>query len=141
MELLNLNEIADGALQEKLNAAMRKVLENMQDPNTPYKVKRGITVKLGFTQTESRNDAVVDVSVETKLAPASPIQTMMSIGKDLRNGEVYAEEYGKQVKGQMSLDLGQQASGAMVEVDGDLVDKETGEVIEDKVIDLRRAAL
>lgn len=54
MELLNLNEIADGALQEKINAAMRKVLENMQDPNTPYKVKRGITVKLGFTQTESR---------------------------------------------------------------------------------------
>ena len=84
MELLNLNEIAEGALQEKINTAMRKVLENMQDPNTPYKVKRGITVKIGFTQTESRSDAVVDVSVETKLAPSSPINTMMSIGKDLR---------------------------------------------------------
>ncbi len=41
----------------------------------------------------------------------------------------------------MSLDLGQQDTGTVVEVDGDLVDKETGEVIEDKVIDLRRAAL
>ena len=136
MELLNLNEIADGALQEKLNAAMRKVLENMQDPNTPYKVKRGITVKLGFTQTESRNDAVVDVSVETKLAPASPIQTMMSIGKDLRNGEVYAEEYGKQVKGQMSLDMSK-----LAQVDGDTVDSETGEVVSGNIVDYRKAAL
>ena len=136
MELLNLNEIADGASQEKLNAAMRKVLENMQDPNTPYKVKRGITVKLGFTQTESRNDAVVDVSVETKLAPASPIQTMMSIGKDLRNGEVYAEEYGKQVKGQMSLDMAK-----LAQVDGDTVDTETGEVVSGNIVDYRKAAL
>ena len=136
MELLNLNEIADGALQEKLNAAMRKVLENMQDPNTPYKVKRGITVKLGSTQTESRNDAVVDVSVETKLAPASPIQTMMSIGKDLRNGEVYAEEYGKQVKGQMSLDMAK-----LAQVDGDTVDTETGEVVSGNIVDYRKAAL
>ena len=136
MELLNLNEIADGALQEKLNAAMRKVLENMQDPNTPYKVKRGIPVKLGFTQTESRNDAVVDVSVETKLAPASPIQTMMSIGKDLRNGEVYAEEYGKQVKGQMSLDMAK-----LAQVDGDTVDTETGEVVSGNIVDYRKAAL
>lgn len=138
MELLNLNELADGALQEKINAAMRKVLENMQDPNTPYKVKRGITVKLGFTQTESRGDAVVDVSVETKLAPASPIQTMMAIGKDLRSGEVYAEEYGKQVKGQMSLDMEK-----LAQVDGDTVDTETGEVLagSNKVVDLRKAAL
>lgn len=139
MELLNLNELAEGALQEKINTAMRKVLENMQDPNTPYKVKRGITVKIGFTQTESRGDAVVDVSVETKLAPSSPINTMMAIGKDLRSGEVYAEEYGKQVKGQMSLDLEQPVR----EIDGDIVDTETGEVLagSNKVVDLRKAAL
>ena len=136
MELLNLNEIAEGALQEKINAAMRKVLENMQDPNTPYKVKRGITIKIGFTQTESRTDAVVDVSVETKLAPSSPINTMMAIGKDLRNGEVYAAEYGKQVKGQMSLDLEQPVQ----KIDGDTVNTETGEVVaSDKVVDLRMA--
>lgn len=136
MELLNLNEIAEGALQEKINAAMRKVLENMQDPNTPYKVKRGITIKIGFTQTESRTDAVVDVSVETKLAPSSPINTMMAIGKDLRNGEFYAAEYGKQVKGQMSLDLEQPVQ----KIDGDTVNTETGEVIaSDKVVDLRMA--
>jgi len=31
------------------------------------------------------------------------MQTAFAIGKDLRSGEVYAEEYGKQIKGQMNI--------------------------------------
>lgn len=130
-----------GALQEKANTAMQKVIENMQDPNTPWKNQRQINIKIAFVQNEDRDDVAVAVSVDTKLAPVTPVLTRMAVGKDIRSGKVYAQEYGRQIKGQMSLDLGQQAPGAVVEVDGDLVDKETGEVVEDKVIDLRRAAL
>lgn len=136
MELLKLQELAGGALYEKANDAMQRVLENMQDPNTPYKAKRSITIKIGFVQNESRNNTAVDISVETKLAAASPVQTMMAIGKNLQNGEVYAEEYGKQIRGQMSLDLEQPVQ----KIDGDTVNTETGEVIaSDKVVDLRMA--
>lgn len=143
MDLLNLGEFAGGALQEKANAAMKRVLENMQDPNTPYKVKRGITIKIGFTQNEDRDDAMVEISVETKLAPSSPVHTMMSIGSDLGSGEVYAEEYGKQIKGQMSLDFARTPAGSVQQTDGDTVDTQTGEIIEtgSKVVDLRKAAL
>lgn len=137
MELLKLEEFMGGALQERVNAAMKKVLENMQDPNTPYKVKRGITIKIGFTQNEDRDDAVVEMSVETKLASSSPVRTMMSIGKDLETGETYAQEYGKQIRGQMSLDL----DLPIKKIDGNLVDTRTGEVLENnnKVVDLRKA--
>lgn len=83
MELLSLQDIAGGALHEKVNAAMQKVLDNMQDPNTPWKNKRQIHIKLAFSQNEDRDDATVDLSVETKLAPVSPIVTRMSIGKTL----------------------------------------------------------
>ena len=31
------------------------------------------------------------------------METAFAIGKDLQSGEIYAEEYGKQIKGQMSL--------------------------------------
>lgn len=141
MDLLSLKDIAGGALQEKANTAMQKVIENMQDPNTPWKNQRQINIKIAFVQNEDRDDVAVAVSVDTKLAPVTPVLTRMAVGKDIRSGKVYAQEYGRQIKGQMSLDLGQQAPGAVVEVDGDLVDKETGEVVEDKVIDLRRAAL
>lgn len=136
MDLLKLEDIAGGALQEKANAAMRKVVDNLQDPNTPWKNKRQITIKLSFTQNEDRDDTSVEVSVDTKLAPVSPVVTRMAIGKDLMTGETYVHEYGKQIRGQMSLDLGQQGA---VQIGGDTVDTETGEV-DNKVVDLRKAA-
>lgn len=140
VDLLKLEEIAGGALQEKANAAMQKVLANMQDPNTPYKNKRQITIKISFSQNEDRDDSTVEVSVDTKLAPVSPVVTRMAIGRDLATGETYAQEYGKQIRGQMSLDLGMH--GTSVQIGSDTVDTETGEVIENnKVVDLRKAVL
>lgn len=140
MDLLSLKDVAGGALQEKVNAAMQRVLENMQDPNTPWKVKRNISIKIAFIQNEERDDAAVEVSVDTKLAPVSPVMTRMAIGMDLADGEVYAREYGKQVKGQMSLDLGQ--GEATMKIGNDLVNTETGEVVEgNDIIDFRKAAL
>ena len=133
MEILDLKEVAGGALQEKVDDAMRRVLDNMQDPNTPWKVKRHITVKIAFTQNEERDDASMEMSVDTKLASVSPVKTRVAIGRDLRNGEVYAQEYGRQIRGQMSLDMGQEApGGATAAGAGDT---------ENKVVDLRRAAL
>ena len=39
MEILKLQEVANGALQEKANQALQRVFDNMQDPNTPWKTK------------------------------------------------------------------------------------------------------
>ena len=75
---------------------------------------------------------MVEMSVETKLAPSSPVHTMMSIGRDLENGEVYAEEYGKQIKGQMSLDFARTPAGRVQQIDGDTVDTQTGEIGNDQ---------
>lgn len=37
MQRTNLETFAGGALQEKFDDAMQKVLQNMLDPNTPYR--------------------------------------------------------------------------------------------------------
>ncbi len=142
MNLLSLKDLANGALQEKADAAMRKVLENMQDPNTPWKNKRQINIKIAFVQNEGRDDAAVEVSVDTKLAPVSPVVTRMAIGKDLMSGKTYAQEYGRQIRGQMSLDeYSAQTGTAYQQTDEESVDTETGEILsETKVIDMRKAA-
>ena len=74
--------------------------------------------------------------------------TALSMGKDLRTGEVEAVEIGNQIPGQMSV---QDVPGVVPEagttvVDGKVIDKATGEVVADsvpeqagKVIDLRTA--
>ncbi|WP_124066274.1 hypothetical protein [Clostridium sp. E02] len=139
MVKVNLEEFAGGALQEKFDVAMGKVLDNMQDPNTPWKNKRAITVKVTLQQNEDRDDAQVDVSVETKTAPVVPIATRMAIGKNLKTGETFATEYGKQLRGQMSLEECLIPKGDIV-IDGKSVDTETGEIKlekEGKVVDMR----
>ena len=132
MNKVELQNLIGGQLQEKFEHAFEKVLENLQDPNTSFKVKRGITIKLDFVQNKKRDDVLVSMDVSEKLAPQAGMKTSFSIGKDLQTGEIYAEEYGKQIKGQMNL--------------FDIMDPETGEVIEqnqnidsNKVVDLRKA--
>lgn len=136
MNRVNLETFAGGALQEKFDDAMEKVLVNMTDPNTPWKNKRKIVVEVSFEQNEDRDDSTVNVSVVPKLAPVKPVSTRMAIGKDLATGEVFAEEYGSQCRGQMTLDDYQSQQGQVV--DGKIVDPETGEIREgSRVIDLR----
>ena len=96
-------KLAGGEFGEQFNEAAKRVVANLLDPNTPYKIKRGITAKLTFEQNESRNDMVVSICVETKLAPQSPIRTNFAVGKDLRTGELYLQEYGKGIPGQVSI--------------------------------------
>jgi hypothetical protein len=104
MNEINLKELVDGALNEKFNKSFEKVVDNLQDVNTPYKSKRGITISLSFEQNEARDDVKVAVSVTEKLAPQASISTAFQVGKDLKTGKTYAHEYGKQLKGQIKMD-------------------------------------
>lgn len=142
MNTVELQDLVGGALQEKFNKAFEKVIENIQDQNTSFKVKRGITIKLSFDQNEARDDVSVSVDVSEKLAPQAGMKTSFYIGKDLKTGEIYAEEYGKQIRGQMSFADLETAPAPANENTVDVVDTETGEVLETgKVVDLRKAAL
>ena len=129
MNKVNLSELANGTVQEQFDVAFRRVAENLQNPNTPYKDKRSVTIKLTFTQNELRDDVKCEAKVTEKLSPQTPMETSFYIGKDLSSGELYAEEYGKQLRGQVEMDT--------------VVDPSTGEVLEDKsafnVVDLRSA--
>lgn len=79
------------------------MIENMKDPNTPYQEARSITIKISLKQTELRDDAKVDISVNSKLAGVISAKTNFAIGKDLNSGEVLIQEYGKQIPGQMTF--------------------------------------
>lgn len=135
MAKISLTQIMGGGLQEQFGKAFDRVIENLADPNTGFKDARKITIELKFTQNEARDDVFCAVSVKEKLAAQAPMQTAFVVGKNLKTGEMFAEEYGKhkQLIGQMCTD----------EMD---VDPETGEVLDEapkseNVIDLRRAAV
>lgn len=110
--MINLEKFAGGALTEKMNGALKEVLENIADPNTDYKLKRKLTLELTFESGEDRELAEVTILAKTKLAPNKPIATKLVIGTDGKGG-VLASEYKKQVPGQSFM----------------RVDEETGEVL------------
>lgn len=141
MNKVELQNIVGGQLQEKFGKSFMKVIENLQDPNTSFKVKRGITIKLDFTQSEKRDDVFVSVLVTEKLAPQQDMNTIFYVGKDLNTGELFAEEYGNQVKGQMSLD---DFSHEIIEDSMDQVQEPENvteqETKNESVVDFRKAA-
>lgn len=145
MKAVELQELVGGALQEKFSKSFEKVVDNLQDVNTSFKTKRKITITLDFTHNENRDDVSVNVSVVEKLAPSAPLATKFAIGKNLATGESYAEEYGRQIKGQLSFDDMTQPQPVQKTADGKLVDTETGEIIEAAeetgIVDFRKKAL
>lgn len=139
---INLEEMAGGALAEKINQALEDVARNIQDPNTDPKAKREITVKLKFAPNKSRNVTNTSISVSTKLAPTEAIDTQISMGIDLRTGELQIAEWGSAIPGQMTMEEYQENRKAAAEEDrkdpDPDVNEETGEILERrKPIDLR----
>lgn len=100
---IRIEDFAGGTINELAQKAFEEVFENMQDVSTPWKPKRTIIITLDFTQNEERNDLTMRTSVKAKTEPVRPMATKFAVGKDLRSGQIYIEEYGPQIKGQMTL--------------------------------------
>lgn len=75
--MINLETFADGALAEKVNMALREVLQNITDPNTDYKVKRKLTVDMTLTTGEDRELTEVNIVAKTKLAPSKALSAKL----------------------------------------------------------------
>lgn len=140
MQHIDLEKFANGAFSAQVNRAIEEVTKNIQDPNTETLATRKITITIGFKPNQERNFVTTGVQAKTTLAPALGTVTAMSMGRDIKTGNVEAVEVGNQIPGQMSVqDLQTNSVGV---VDGQAVDTETGEILGDaqqdgKVIDLR----
>ena len=140
MQHIDLEKFANGAFSAQVNRAIEEVTKNIQDPNTEALATRKITITIGFKPNQERNFVTTGVQAKTTLAPALGTVTAMSMGRDIKTGNVEAVEVGNQIPGQISVqDLQTNSVGV---VDGQAVDTETGEILGDaqqdgKVIDLR----
>ena len=63
-QIIDLNTFASGALAEKVNIELQKVLENISDPNTDHKKARKVTVTMTLKANERRN--LANVLVDNK---------------------------------------------------------------------------
>lgn len=94
MYKLNIEELAGGSVSLRINDAWQALLQNMQDPNMPYKPKRKLVITLTCEQNEKRQRMSTVIDVDTKLVPKGGIMAKYDVGTDLNTGEAYANEYG-----------------------------------------------
>lgn len=128
----------EGNFQYSLIRALEKITENVQDPNTDAQKVRKINVSISLRPNDERNFVSTTVETKLSLAPELGATTALSMGRDLRTGEVEAIEIFNQIPGQMSVNdvIDQEEEEPQKAFDPD-----TGEIYEpsNKVIDLRKA--
>jgi len=90
-QLLTLASFQGGGLEERFALELRRVLQNIADPNTAPDQGRSITIKFDFKPSEDRSFAGVKAKVETKIAAMRPLQTFALFEQD-EEGELIAIE-------------------------------------------------
>ena len=80
---LSLDNLNDGAASEYFAALMEKVKENILDPNTSWKSKRELTLKVTFKPNEERDRATVAIVPSCKLAPIVGHEGRIALGFDM----------------------------------------------------------
>ena len=94
MKRMTMATICSGAVQEKVDRALRAVADNILDPNTDARKKRSITLKITFVPNEDdREDITVLVDVTKSLAPDAGVKTQLFVAKDLETGAITVQEH------------------------------------------------
>lgn len=116
MSTIDLTEFADGAVAERFNIELNKVLENIADPNTDPKKVRKVTLTVSLKADDKRDIASVGIVAKSTIVPAKDIETKIVLDYDNR-GKIIGQELKSGIKGQ-----------TFVDEDGD-VSTDTGEKI------------
>lgn len=100
-------QMAMGAIEERVDYEMGKIVDNILDPNTKATAKRKVTVTLELTPDDERKTIQVSATAKSTLVATNPIATSLYITND-GNGEMVIAEMVPQVPGQLNMDGGEQ---------------------------------
>lgn len=95
-------DMFDGRLREQVDAAIKKVIDNIVDGYTDEANRRSITIQIDFDPYNDRSQITTKATVKTKLAPRDSVRTTLLISAD-DNGELKAFEWDGQMDGQQRL--------------------------------------
>lgn len=108
MDKESILSMAQGAIMERCDYEVSRVIDNIADLNTKPTAKRKIVVTLELTPDETRTKISLNASVKTTLAPTVPVSTALCITSD-GNGEMVVAEMVPQIPGQLNMSGGEQA--------------------------------
>lgn len=96
-------QMIGGAVQERVDLEVSRVVDNILDINTEPTVKRKITLTIELKPDKERNFIAMSAQVKSALAPVMPVGTTLAITAD-GNGEMVIAEMIPQCPGQVHID-------------------------------------
>lgn len=108
-------DMATGAIKERVDYDVAKVIGNILDPNTKAQAKRKITLTIEFAPDEDRKKIAISVTSKATLCPTNPVSTALAFVPN-RDGEAQLVEMVPQVPGQMALDGTEQAAPKLLKL-------------------------
>lgn len=109
-------QMARGAIQERVDYEVSKVVDNILDLNTDPTAKRKITLTIELKPDENRQFIKIAASSKSQLAPVLPVGTTLGIASVPDTGEMILVETTPQVPGQVSMDGTVQAPPKILKV-------------------------
>ncbi|WP_282012757.1 hypothetical protein [Pyramidobacter piscolens] len=95
-------DMAHGAIKERCDVEMGRILNNILDENTNPKTKRKLVLTLEFVPNEQRSMVSVDAVAKATLAPLRSVGTALALGLD-KEGTPVAVEAKADLPGQTNL--------------------------------------
>jgi len=91
MSQISLADLSEGAVEERFNQELSRVLANIADPNTDPKKARKVTLTLTLKGDEKRDVLLASFDAKSTVAPAKAIETKIVMGQDSK-GKVIGQE-------------------------------------------------
>lgn len=92
-------EMARGAIKERADYEMSRLLANILDPNTSATTKRKLTLTLEMKPDDDRQNISVSVTAKSALAPTNPVVTSLYVADEKNVVEMVP-----QIPGQFNMD-------------------------------------
>ena len=108
-------QMAKGAIQERVDYEVSRVIDNILDMNTDPKSKRKVVLTIELKPDEGRQVITMNASAKSTLAPTTPVASSLVITSDSK-GETMVAEIVPQVPGQMNMDGAEQEAPRILKI-------------------------
>lgn len=94
---LNVGNILGGKFPERFDKAIKQLIDNMRDPNTPADAARKITFEFTVKPTEDRQTAAVMLTTKLKLASMESVAGTIYVSKAEGSLKAYTRDLRQEV--------------------------------------------
>ncbi|RXZ84615.1 hypothetical protein EBB07_00945 [Paenibacillaceae bacterium] len=89
---ISIDSLAGGGASERIEREMKKIAENVLDPNTNATATRKLVIEITIKPNEGRQMGNADISVKSSLAPAKGLPSAFVFDYD-REGKAVVKEF------------------------------------------------